>query len=62
MSMYDLDVVSGVVRDVVPKLNGLPSKDLNPELGTRGCGEFLDHGITEHIAEYYGVFNSDHVT
>ena len=33
MSMYDLDVVSDVVPDVVPHLNGLPSNSLKPELG-----------------------------
>ena len=56
MSMYDLDVVSDVVPDVVPHLNGLPSKQLKARIR---CGGAANYGprITEYIAEYYRVFN-----
>ena len=57
MSMYDLDVVSDVVPDVVPHLNGLPSKQFKARIR---CGGAANYGprITEYIAEYYGVFNT----
>ena len=55
--MYDLDVVSDVVPDVVPHLNGLPSKQFKARIR---CGGAANYGprITEYIAEYYGVFNT----
>ena len=57
MSMYDLDVVSDVVPDVVPHLNGLPSKQFKARIR---CGGAANYGprITEYIAEYYRVFNT----
>ena len=60
MSMYDLDVVSDVVPDVVPHLNGLPSKQFKARFR---CGGAANYGprITEYIAEYYGVFNTAHL-
>ena len=59
MSMYDLDVVSDVVPDVVPHLNGLPSKQFKARIR---CGGAANYGprITKYIAEYYGVFNTAH--
>ena len=59
MSMYDLDIVSDVVPDVVPHLNGLPSKQFKARIR---CGGAANYGprITEYIAEYYGVFNTAH--
>ena len=55
--MYDLDVVSDVVPDVVPHLNGLPSKQFKARFR---CGGAANYGprITEYIAEYYRVFNT----
>ena len=57
MSMYDLDVVSDVVPDVVPHLNGLPSKQFKARIR---CGGAANYGprINEYIAEYYRVFNT----
>jgi hypothetical protein len=57
--MYDLDVVSDVVPDVVPHLNGLPSKHFKARIRCGGASA-ANYGprITEYIAEYYGVFNT----
>ena len=60
VTMYDLDVVSDVVPDVVPHLNGLPSKQFKARIR---CGGAANYGprITEYIAEYYRVFNTAHM-
>ena len=58
--MYDLDVVSDVVPDVVPHLNGLPSKQLKARIRYGGAANYGPR-ITEYIAEYYRVFNATHL-
>jgi len=58
--MYDLDVVSDVVPDVVPHLNGLPSKQFKARIRRGGAANYGPR-ITEYIAEYYGVFNTAHM-
>ena len=47
-STYDLDVVLDVVQDVVPHLNGIPSK--HPELGA-AVRRIMNPRITQNIAQ-----------
>ena len=42
---YDLDVVLDVVQDVVPHLNGIPSKQLKPRIR---CGGAANHEPKDH--------------
>ena len=52
----DLHVVLNVVPDVIPQLNGIPSKLVKgPELAAAARG-IMDQGITEYIDQYYGFF------
>ena len=48
-----MDVVSDVVQDVVPHLNGIPSKQLKPRVRFGGAANY-EPRITEYIAENCG--------